>query len=301
MKFAYYILLLSLLFVGCIQQIAISSIGGIMDNGFDVLNREEDLDIAEKSIASNLKLLEAVMESDKENEHFQLLASMGYASYALAFAEDATPERAKMFYLRGRDYGLKILNQNKTFAASFDKEITEFETALKTFSNDDVPAIFWTAIGWGGYIYLSLSDPDAIAGIPKVEAMMKFVKEKQPDFYQGGAYFFLGTLYGSMPKALGGKPERSKAEFDEALRINNGKFLMTYVYMAKTYAVQSQNKELFEQCLNTVDTTSLDVLPDLRLSNAVAKKKAQLLRERIDDFFLDESTEEEIEEETPKE
>jgi len=146
-----------------------------MDNGFDVLNREEDLDIAEKSVASNLKLLEAVMESDKENEHFQLLASMGYSSYALAFAEDATPERAKLFYLRGRDYGLKILNQNKTFANALDKDIAEFESALKTFSKDDVPAVFWTAIGWGGYIYLSLTDPEAIADVPKVEAMMKFV------------------------------------------------------------------------------------------------------------------------------
>ncbi|MBI3195175.1 MAG: hypothetical protein HYZ34_12035, partial [Ignavibacteriae bacterium] len=282
MKYSYYILLLSLLFVGCIQQIAISSIGGIMDNGFDVLNREEDLDIAEKSIASNLKLLEAVMESDKENEHFQLLASMGYSSYALAFAEDATPERAKLFYLRGRDYGLKILIQNKTFAHALDTDITEFTSALNTFSKDDVPAVFWTAIGWGGYIYLSLTNPDAIADVPKVEAMMQFVKEKQPEFYQGGAYFFLGTLYGSTPAALGGKPERAKAQFDEALKINNGKFLMTYVYMAKTYAVQSQNKELFESCLTTVDTTSLDVLPELRLSNAVAKKKAILLRERID-------------------
>ncbi|TAK61362.1 MAG: hypothetical protein EPO24_05875 [Bacteroidetes bacterium] len=287
-KIAYISFLLLFLFAGCIQQIAISSIGSIMDNGFTVLNREEDLDIAEKSIASNLKLLEAVMESDPDNEHFQLLASMGYSSYALAFAEDATPERAKLFYLRGRDYGLKILLQNKKFAAAFDKELVEFSASLNTFSNDDIPAIFWTAIGWGGYAYLSLSDPEAIAALPKIEAMMQFVARRQPDYFQGGAHFFLGTLYGSMPKALGGNPDNSKKEFEKALQINQGKFLMTYIYYARSYAVQTQNKELFKNCLNTVDTTSLDVLPDMRLSNAVAKKKAVLLRERISDFFLEE-------------
>ncbi len=287
MKLKYFLLLFTVLFTGCIEQIAINSIGGIMDNGFVVLNREQDLDIAEKSIASDLKLLEAIMESDKKNEHFKFLASQGYASYALAFVEDASPERAKLFYLRSRDYGLQILTKNKAFANALTKDQTEFQAAMQTFDKDDVPAIFWTAIGWGGYIYLNLSDPDAVSDLSKVQAMMEFVVEKDPTYFQGGAYFFLGTLNGSIPKVLGGNPEASKKQFDEAFKINGGKFLMTYIYYARSYAVQTQNKALFEECLNTVDTTSLEVLPDLRLTNAVAKKKALLLRERISDLFIE--------------
>jgi hypothetical protein len=286
MKTSFFIATIStLLFAGCIQQIAINSIGTIMDNGFAVLNEEQDLDIAEKSIASNLKLLEAVMKSDPENEHFLLLASIGYSSYALGFVEDDSVERARVFYRRGKEYGLKILDENKHFKNARDGDITQFKEALQTFSKNDVPAVFWTAIGWGSYISWTLTDPQALAEIPKVEAMMQFVVEKDPSYFYGGAHFFLGTLYASRPKVLGGNPELSKKHFDECLKLSNEKFLMAYVYMARSYAVQIQDVQLFEQYLTTVDTTSLDVLPQARLSNAIAKKKARLLRDKINELF----------------
>jgi hypothetical protein len=282
-KLSFYTVICTFLFAGCIQRIAISSIGDIMNNGFDVLNEEQDLDLAEKSIASNLKLLEAIMKSDPENKHFLLLASMGYSSYALGFVEDDSVDRARMFYQRGKEFGLKILNRNKTFARAMTVE--NFHDALNTFSKDDVPAIFWTAIGWGSYISLNLTDPDALTDLPKVEAMMQFVAETDPTYFHGGAHFFLGTLYGSRPAMLGGNAETSKKHFEECLKINGGKFLMTYVYYARSYGVQTQNRELFENCLTKVDTTSINVLPEARLSNAIAKKKAKLLRAKIDELF----------------
>lgn len=285
MRTVYAATILTFLFAGCFQQIAINSIGGIMDNGFDVLNEEQDLDIAEKSIASNLKLIDALIKSEPDNEHFLLLASQGYSSYALGFAEDDNVDRARMFYVRGRDYGLRILNRHKRFADASNKGVAEFSTALATFSRDDVPAVFWTAVGWGSYISWSLTDPSAIVDIPKVEAMMKFVVEKDSTYFYGGAQFFLATLYGSRPKILGGDTDASRDLFERCLKINHGKFLMTYLYYARSYAFQTQNRELFEQCLSTIDATSLDILPEARLSNAIAKKKAKLLREKIDKLF----------------
>jgi hypothetical protein len=282
-----YLLFLTLLFVfsGCFQTIAVKSLGGIMDNGFEVLNEEQDLGIAEISIASNLKLLESILKSDPDNQHYLLLASLGYSSYALGFVEDDSAERASFFYLRGKEYGMKILITNEKFADAQNKSIEEFRDALTTFSKDDAAAIFWTAISWGSYISLNLTDPSAIADLPKVEAMMKWIVQKDPFYFYGGAYFFLGTLYGSRPQMLGGNPDSSKEYFETCLRINSRKFLLTYVYYARSYAVQTQNRELFEDCLNRVDTTSIDILPKARLSNAIAKKKAKLLRAKIDELF----------------
>ena len=270
---------------GCIQKIAIGSMGGIMDNGFAVLNEEQDLDIADKSIASDLKLLEAVMKSDPDNDHFRLLASEGYSSYALGFVEDDSVARAKILYLRAKEFGLSILRKNHAFAEAEDKSPTEFQQALQTFSKDDVPAIFWSAIGWGSYASLSLTDPMAIADLAKIEAMMQFVVQHDPAYFYGGAHFFLGTLYGTRPKMLGGDSAISRKHFEDCLALNGGKFLMTYVYYARSFAVQYQDKDLFEQCLTRVDTTSLDVLPEARLSNAIAKKKALLLRAKTNDLF----------------
>jgi hypothetical protein len=60
---------------------------------------------------------------------------------------------------------------------------------------------------------------------------------------------------------------------------------MTYVYYARSYAVQTQNRELFEQCLAHIDSASINILPEARLSNAIAKRKAKLLRGKIDELF----------------
>jgi hypothetical protein len=88
-----------------------------------------------------------------------------------------------------------------------------------------------------------------------------------------------------MPKVMGGRPERAKEYFDRAAELTNGKFLLTYVYYAKTYAVQIQDQGLFETLLKKVDDAPVDILPEARLSNTIAKRKAKLLRERINELF----------------
>ena len=285
MKIASYAIIAGFLFAGCFQQIAVNSLGTIMNTGFEVLNEEQDLGVAAATIPSNLKLLETIIRIDPGNDPYLLLASQGYSSYALGFVEDDSVERAKDFYLRGRDYGLKILSRRRGLDDIHRKSPEELRTALSGLSKEDVPAVFWAAIGWGSYISWSLTDPSALADLPKVEQMMLFVLEKDSTYYYGGAHFFLGTLYGSRSKILGGDPEASRRHFEQCLKISDGKFLMTYVYYARSYAVQTQNRELFDQCLSSVDSASIDAFPQARLSNAIAKKKAQLLRAKADELF----------------
>jgi len=279
------IFLLAFVFSGCFQQIAVNSLGGIMDDGFEVLNEEQDLQIAQISIASNLKLIETLLRNNPENPHYLLLASMGYSSYSLGFVESDSLERARFLYERGKEYGMRILAAKERFAHALKGDLESFRQALSTFGRGDVPAVFWTAVGWGSAISLNLTDPDAIAELPKVEAMMQFVLREEPSYFHGGAHFFLGTLAGSRPKMLGGNPDSSRSHFEECLKINGGKFLMTYVYYARSYAVQTQDRELFGKCLDKVDSSSIDILPGARLSNAIAKNKAKLLRSKTEELF----------------
>jgi hypothetical protein len=60
---------------------------------------------------------------------------------------------------------------------------------------------------------------------------------------------------------------------------------MADVFYAMTYAVQTQNRELFSALLQKVNESSLDLLPEQRLANAIAKKKGEKLLERISDLF----------------
>ncbi|MFQ5445275.1 MAG: TRAP transporter TatT component family protein, partial [Nitrospinales bacterium] len=86
-------------------------------------------------------------------------------------------------------------------------------------------------------------------------------------------------------KLLGGNPEKSLHHFQEHQKLMENKFLMSYFLQAKTYAVQIQDRELFEKLLKKVLETPSDVLPEQRLANEVAKMKAEKLLERADDLF----------------
>lgn len=274
-----------LLFPGCIQTFAVNTMGGLVDEGFSAFTEESDLEFAEKALPGNLKLLEVMLRSSPTNVRILKLASEGYSSYALGFLEDKDPVRARDFYLRGRNFGMRILRQDGKLAKALDGSIDDLKRELGKRDADDVPGAFWTGFGWGSYIYLSLQNTDAIADLPRAEALMQFVAEKDSAFYYAGADLFLGTLYGSRPKIFGGSPEKSREHFEKALRITKGKFLMVYVYYARSYAVQTQNEALFEELLAKVALTPLDVLPEFTLGNAIAKEKAKLLLAKKDELF----------------
>jgi len=276
---------LALTLSGCVQSIAISTVGGLVEEGFVAFTEEEDLAFAESSLPGNLKLVEVLLKSEPENERLLLLASQGYASYALAFLEDTDQDRARAFYLRGRDYGLRLLRQDRELAGAIEGSPDRLRSVLSTRDKDLVPAVFWTAFGWGGYVQLALNSPDALADLPRVETMMEFVAGADSAFYYGGAHIFLGTLAGMRPRLLGGDPERARSHFEAALRLNGGTFLMTHVYYAKSYAVQTLDEELFVSLLETVRDTPLEVLPENRLANNVAKRKAEQLLARRSELF----------------
>jgi hypothetical protein len=270
---------------GCLQALAVRSMGDIMNYGFEAFNEESDLQVAQEALASNLKLVEALIKADPGNEQFLLFAAQGYNAYGLGFAEDDSVERARVFYLRAKGYGLQILEKNSTFKDAMHKDIATFTSALQSFSKEDVPAIFWTASSWFSYINISRTDISALADISKAVAMMEFVMQKDPTYYYGGAYLFLGAIEGSTPQMLGGNPQKAKEYFEKCLAINGGKFLLTDLYYAETYAVQVQNQELFESLLKKIDDASIDILPEARLANAIAKHKATILRSKMNDLF----------------
>jgi tetratricopeptide (TPR) repeat protein len=285
MKRVLLLIAAAFLFEGCIQTIALYSMGGILDNGFASFNEESDLQLAHESLGSNLKLIEAMIKSDPENERFLLFAAQGYNSYALAFCEDDSVERARVFYLRAKEYGMRILVKNEKFKEAMNGDITAFREAVKTFSKDDAPAIFWTAFSWGSYVNITRTDVAGLADLSKVQALIEFVAEKDPSFYHGGAYLFLGVIEGTTPRALGGNPDKAKEYFEKCLAINGGKFLMTQLYYAKTYAVATQNQQLFELLLKQIEDASLDILPEARLANVIAKQKARRLLAQENELF----------------
>lgn len=107
-----------------LKKMAVRQATGFFTESRKVFEQETDLEIAEVSTASNLKLLEAMQVHDEKNADLNLLIAEIYSAYTLSFAEDKMEQaeadkkdaevqrqklRAKMLYLRARDYAGKVL------------------------------------------------------------------------------------------------------------------------------------------------------------------------------------------------
>lgn len=286
-SFFSFPLLLLFLLSGCsTQKLAVRVTSGLLVNGMAAINEESDLILAEQAIASDLKLLEALLRSDPGNKKLLLMAAEGYTGYALGFVEDQSPKRASRFYLRARDFAMTVLKKNKSFAAARAGDMAKFSAALTSFKKKDVPALFWAANAWGSYINLNKTEVNALADLARVEALMKRALQLDETFYYGGPHLFLGSILASRPAMLGGNPAKAKEHFTACFRISKNKYLLAKYLYAKTYAVQIQDRELFKNVLQEIINAPENLLPEKRLTNEIAKKKAKALLEQEEDLFF---------------
>jgi len=281
------------------KQIASDITSQIFKAGSPAFEMESDVEIAEISGLTMMKMLETFQHDNPRNANYLLLLSRSYANYAFGFLEwnmlkykgvdeakvDVNLNRAKTFYSRGKDFGLQILNRNSAFEQNLNKDLDSFKKALHGMGRGYAPALFWTAFNWGSYINLNKDSPLAIAEYPKVEAMMNRVVELDEFYFYGGPHLFFGVSYGSRPKMFGGDPDKSKAHFEKVMNTYNHKILMANVLYAQYTAVQNQDRALFDLLLNQVESTNADVMPEQRLANELAKLRARWLLEHASGMF----------------
>lgn len=282
-----------------IRKMAIGQMTDLIKDGRIAFESEVDLEIAETALASNLKLLEAVQVSAKDNHELNLFLAEGYNNYTLAFVEDKYEalrdsdsteserqrKRAINFYMRARSYALLVLKDK------LDKDLSainenEFQKAISKLKKEDVPALFWFSLSWGAALNLSRDDTEALSLLGKVERGMARVKELDPNFFYGGVYLFEGVYYGARSPMLGGDHSRSKKAFQKAHEISQGKLLMVPVMEATTLCLQIQDRGCFEEKLKMVINKNVKEFPKVALANAVAQKKAKRWLSKVNDFFL---------------
>ncbi len=271
---------------GCsLQKMAIRSTSGLFQYGIEAIYAEPDLQFAHEAIAANLKLLEGFHLADPQNKTLLFMLTQGYASYSLAFLEDDYPDRARTFYLRAREYGFQLLRTLPAFKDGIPTQTEQFQQRLQRIRRQEVPILFWTAFAWGGWINLSKHDPQAVYDLNLVKAMMKRVLELDESYFFGAAHLFFGSVYGSLPRMLGGDPEKARQAFERSMNLSNQKFLLAYVYAARYYAATTLNEELFDEYLQAVLDAPDDILPGYELITAVAKAKARRLLQLKEELF----------------
>ncbi len=246
--------------------------------------KHDDVTLVSQAVPTFLLLLEGMIEDDPDNPGLRTEAAKGYTSYGvLVEAED--PERARRVYRRGMDHGRRAMVRNDRAAALLDSPYPEFTSITQVLEKKDLEAVFWAASAWGAWISLNTGSMAALAGLPRVILLMEWVLEQDETYQGGSAHIFLGIYYAALPPMLGGQPEQARFHFERALELTEEQSAIVLVQMARFYAVQQFDRELYVSLLERALAIPADSAPELTLQNEAAHRQARRLLLETDDIF----------------
>jgi predicted anti-sigma-YlaC factor YlaD len=228
-----------------------------------------------------------------------LAATSGFTQYAYAFvqteadfAEDtdvaratALRERAGRLYRRALGYGLRGLEEAQPGVSQLLK--ADGLKALARFGKADVAQLYWTALAWGAAIALNKTDTELGADLPVVEALMHRARELEDGFDRGVIHDFYIVYEGGRPAAAGGSVERARQSLARALELSDGHRAAPLVSFAETVDVGTQDRAEFEKRLNQALAIDVNALPEQRLANVIAQRRARWLLARMDRLFVE--------------
>ena len=286
---------------GCknfIQKSAMDTTSDVLFRARVATQQESDVDLARAAIPAALKTVEGFHVANPGNKKLVAMLAEGWCSYATGFVQDEWEvakmegryedaehirNRASRMFLRCMNYGLKLLP--KKWETAINGDLAGVEALVAKAGKGKVKGMFWTALGLASAINMNRDDIAMVAHLPKARIILEKVVALDPEFQHGMALIGLGMMNSAQGKALGGKPELGREYFERAQAVTEGKFLMAKVLQARTYAVITQNRELFRKLLLDVLTTNPAVFPSQRLANELAQHKARRYLRQEKDWF----------------
>lgn len=267
---------------GCASLVS-SATQKMADNLTTAMLNQDDLETVKAGAPAYLIMLDSLIEGDPENINMLVAGSKLYGSYTSAFVEDE--QRSKRLAEKSLSYARRALClELKVVCKNLDGKLDNLLPALNQVDRDQQPVLYSYASAWAGWIQMNSADWNAIAQIPKLNALFQRSLELDELHDQGGAHLYLGVLSSQIPPSVGGKPEQGRAHFEKAQTLSGHKNLMVNVLFAEHYARLVFNQELHDQLLKQVLSAESQE-PGLVLVNTLAKQRAALLLEESGDFF----------------
>jgi predicted anti-sigma-YlaC factor YlaD len=299
LKCICWLLLVAVAAGGCsVRKMAINKVGDALASGGTTFASDDDPELVRQAIPFSLKLMESLLAESPRHEGLLFATSSGFAQYAFAFVQQDADEvedrdlaaaqalrtRARRLYLRARNYGLRGLDvRHSGFEQALRKNPRQAVLVTKTV---DVPLLYWTAISWGAAISQSKDDPNLVADIPIMEALIDRALELNESYDDGGIHTFL-IAYEMSRQGLKGDPaERSRKHFERAMELSRGYQAGPLLSFAEAVSVQKQNLKEFDSLLNQALAINPDEHPECRLVNLVMQRRAKWLLSKRDELFL---------------
>jgi predicted anti-sigma-YlaC factor YlaD len=296
------VILIAVFASGCsIKKIAVNKIGNALASGGSTFESDDDPELVGEALPFALKLMESLLAESPRHQGLLLATASGFTEYSYAFvgirAERAFTEnveesnalraRSRRLYLRARSYGMRALEvRYPGIGAALEDDAA---SALKRVRKRDVPLLYWMAAAHGLAISASKNDPEMIAQLPIVEALLARAAQLDPGWNDGALPEVLisieATHSGTRPAAQ--MQAAMRAHFEEALRLSGGKRASLFVSYAENACIPVQNRAQFKELLEQALRVDSERYPESRLVNLISQRRARWLLGRLDELFLE--------------
>ena len=154
--------------------------------------RDNDPEFVRQAAPSTLKMVEMLLEESPSHAGLLMTACSGFTQYAYAFLQsdadvaDARSTTAKelkargaAMYDRARGYCVRALEtRHPGVGGGLQRDA---KAALASTTTADVPALYWTAVAWGGALTLADNALVRIAEVSTVRALFDRALQRYVD------------------------------------------------------------------------------------------------------------------------
>ncbi len=288
------------LVTGCdLAKLTAESTAGLFERAAPAFEEYWDYDLAGEAVPATIVQLEGILHVAPDNGALLTQLAQAYFGYAYGWVEvevealefegkydeaDAERRRLRIMYMRSKDltmHQISLLHSDVYDASTGSVEELEAWLEESFQEKADAPLLLWAGQAWGAYINSAKDDMVAVADLPYAKAFVARSIALDPDYYHAAGYTFMGVATAS---EMAADLDAAKDYFEKALAVTERRALLTLVNMARYYAVQSGNRALFDELIAEVLAAG-DVLPQARLSNRMARERAQLYTTHADQLF----------------
>ncbi|MCG3148510.1 MAG: hypothetical protein PCFJNLEI_01954 [Verrucomicrobiae bacterium] len=302
MNRTFFILAACLAFTSAcsVKRIAVNQVGNALAAGGTTFAADDDPELVRAAVPFSLKLMESLLAENPRHRGLLLAVTSGFTQYGYGFIQPdadeleatdvagaaAVRDRARKLYLRARNYGLRGLEENHR---GFQEKLRQDPVgAARLATKADVPLLYWTAAAWGSCISISKDNPELVADVPKVGALIERALVLDETFEHGAIHSFLISYRMAQP---GQRPQEAaalaKKHFERAVELGGGQMAGPLVTYAESVCVQRQERAEFEKLLKEALAIDVNQVPEVRLANLIMQRRARWLLGKIDELFAD--------------
>lgn len=197
-------------------------------------------------------------------------------------------KRAGLLYASALRIARRILRlRDSGFDAAVNGGLATFTQWVDDtfYRKEDADILITTGLAYFVYMLESEEGLAAAVDLPYGRYLLERSIELDPMAESGVALSTLGVVECTIPALLGGRPKIGMKMMERAATMTDRKAHGILVGMAERCAVALQDRKLFHKLL--MEVIEAGDVPEERLPNKLARRRAELLLKQVDELFYD--------------